>query len=227
MDVLEEITTLTGEIDLISEYSHLKLEDVLFWFTIVAVSVSAASGVLVAGKKQFDLFGIIIVALVTALGGGSVRDMLLTSEVFWIKNQLYLIVSLCAGIVTFFLARIYSFPLSLFLIPDAIGLATYSIAGTMSAMSIGAPWLIASFMGVVTGVAGGILRDMICSETPIVFKSTLYATLSWFGGLVFIGLIRLGVDAEISAAGAGAFIFLSRLAAIKWNLSLPVFNAKD
>lgn len=205
----------------------LQLENVLFWFTIVAVAVSAISGVLIAGKNHFDLFGMIVIALATALGGGSLRDMLLGKGVFWIQNQLFLIVALCAGVVTFFYARRYRYSLKLFLIPDAMGLATFSIAGTMSALSSGAPWLVASFMGVITGVAGGIIRDTMCNEIPIVFKSTLYATISLFGGLVFIALIRFGLDVALAASSAGILIFLVRLAAIKWGLSLPVFNARE
>ena len=81
----------------------LQLENVLFWFTIVAVAVSAISGVLIAGKSHFDLFGMIVIALATALGGGSLWDMLLNKDVFWIQNQLFLIVALCAGVVTFFM----------------------------------------------------------------------------------------------------------------------------
>lgn len=204
-----------------------QLENVLFWFTIVAVAVSAISGVLIAGKSHFDLFGMIVIALATALGGGSLRDMLLNKDVFWIQNQLFLIVALCAGVATFFYARRYRYSLKLFLIPDAMGLATFSIAGTMSALSSGAPWLVASFMGVITGVAGGIIRDTMCNEIPIVFKSTLYATISLFGGVVFIALIHLGVDVALAASTAGVLIFLVRLAAIKWGLSLPVFNARE
>lgn len=205
----------------------LPLETVLFWFTIVAVAVSAISGVLIAGKNHFDLFGMIVIALATALGGGSLRDMLLNKDVFWIQNQMFLIVALIAGIITFFYARRYHYSLKLFLIPDAMGLATFSIAGTMSALSSGAPWLVASFMGVITGVAGGIIRDTMCNEIPVVFRSTLYATISLFGGMVFIALIRLELDLAFAASIAGILIFLIRLAAIKWGLSLPVFNARE
>jgi uncharacterized membrane protein YeiH len=205
----------------------VELETVLFWFTIVAVAFSAISGVLIAGKNHFDLFGMIVIALATALGGGSLRDMLLNKDVFWIQNQMFLIVALVAGIATFFYARRYRYSLKLFLIPDAMGLATFSIAGTMSALSSGAPWLVASFMGVITGVAGGIIRDTMCNEIPVVFKSTLYATISLFGGMVFIALIRLELDIAFAASIAGILLFLVRLAAIKWGLSLPVFNAKE
>jgi uncharacterized membrane protein YeiH len=205
---------------------HTQLSDTLFWLTIIAVAVTSMSAVLIAGKHRFDLFGASIIALATALGGGSLRDMLLNKDVFWIENQLFLIVALIAAAISFFYARFNSYSLKLFLIPDAMGLATFSIAGTMTALSIDAPWLVASFMGVITGVAGGIIRDMMCNEIPIVFKSTLYATISWLGGLLFIGLLEF-FGTTISAAIAGSTIFLIRLAAIKWELSLPVFKTKE
>ena len=205
---------------------HVQLTDTLFWLTIIAVAVTAMSAVLIAGKHRFDLFGASIIALATALGGGSLRDMLLNKDVFWIDNQLFLIVALIAAAISFFYARFNTYSLKLFLIPDAMGLATFSIAGTITALSLDAPWLVASFMGVITGVAGGIIRDMMCNEIPIVFKSTLYATISWLGGLLFISLIEF-MHTTTAAAVAGSSIFLIRLAAIKWELSLPLFKAKE
>lgn len=203
------------------------LQQALFWLTLVAVTVSAVSGVLAAGSKQFDLFGMIVIALATALGGGSIRDTLLNKSVFWINNQLFLIAALIAGIATFFYASRNRFSIKLFLIPDAIGLATFSIAGTITAVSADAPWLVASFMGVITGTMGGIIRDMMCNQTPVVFKSTLYATVSWFGGILFIAMLEGGLNPSLAAAIAGASIFITRLAAIKWGLTLPTFTAKE
>jgi len=208
-----------------SAYFHLN--DILLLLTVIAVAVSALSAVLIAGQHRFDLFGMSVIALATALGGGSLRDMLLNKPVFWIDNQLFLIVALSAGVISFFYARHYKYSLKLFLIPDAMGLATFSIACTLTALSADAPWLVASFMGVITGVAGGIIRDMMCNEIPIVFKSTLYATVSWLGGLLFIALIHAGLYMSLAAAIAGTTIFLVRMAAIKWDLSLPIFRTRD
>ena len=199
----------------------------LYWITLIAVIVSSASAVLKAGFKKFDLFGVIMIAVVTGLGGGSLRDMLLEREVFWIYDQVFFIASLLSAVVIFITARLVAISPRFFLIPDAAGLATFGIAGTLVSLLVGAPWLVASFMGVITGVAGGIIRDTMCNEIPIVFKSTLYATISLFGGLVFIALIRLGLDIVLAASTAGILIFLVRLAAIKWGLSLPVFNARE
>ncbi len=199
----------------------------LYWITLIAVIVSSASGVLKAGFKQFDLFGVIIIAIATGLGGGSLRDMLLDREVFWIEDQVFFIASLGSAVVIFIVARLIAISPKFFLIPDAAGLATFGIAGTLVSLMDGAPWLVASFMGVMTGTMGGIFRDILSNEPPVVFQSPLYATVSWGGSLAFIALVYLGVDVTISAAIAGMSIFVSRLLAIQFNLSLPKFRFKS
>jgi uncharacterized membrane protein YeiH len=204
-----------------------ELSSSLYWVSLVAVVVSSASGVLKSGFRQFDLFGVVIIAITTGLGGGSLRDMLLDIEVFWIKDQIFFIVSLTSAMVIFIGARSLSISAKFFLIPDAAGLAAFSVAGTMVALMAGAPWLIASFMGVITGAMGGIFRDLLCNETPIVFKSPLYATAAWIGSLGFIVLIDSGVSITISAIVAGLSIFITRLLALHFNLGLPKFQLKE
>ncbi|MCW8929585.1 MAG: trimeric intracellular cation channel family protein [Gammaproteobacteria bacterium] len=199
----------------------------LYWITLFAVIVSSTSGVLKAGFQKFDLFGVIIIAIATGLGGGSLRDMLLDRDVFWINEQTFFIASLGSAIVMFVTARFIVISPRLFLIPDAAGLATFGIAGTLVSLMVGAPWLIASFMGVMTGTMGGIFRDLLCNEKPIVFQSPLYATVSWGGSLLFISLLALQVDVTWSATIAGFSIFFSRLLAIHFNLSLPKFRFKS
>lgn len=203
------------------------LIDILYWITLIAVIVSSASGVLQAGFKQFDLFGVIIIAIATGLGGGSLRDMLLDREVFWIKDQMFFIASLGSAIVIFITARLIVIPHRFFLIPDAAGLATFSVAGTLVSLMAGAPWPVASFMGVMTGAMGGIFRDVLSNEPPVVFQSHLYATASWGGSLLFIGLLYLNLDVTLSAVIAGIGIFIARLLAIRFNWSLPKFRFKS
>jgi len=203
------------------------LMDSLYWITLIAVIVSSTSGVLKAGFKQFDLFGVIIIAIATGLGGGSLRDMLLDREVFWIREQAFFIASLGSAIAIFIVARMVAIPQKFFLIPDAAGLATFGIAGTLVSLMVGTPWLVASFMGVMTGTMGGVFRDILSNEQPVVFQSPLYATVSWGGSLAFIALLNLGVDVTFSAVVAGLGIFISRLLAIKFNLSLPKFRFKS
>ena len=198
----------------------------LYWITLLAVIVSSASGVLKAGFKQFDLFGVIIIAIATGLGGGSLRDMLMDKDVFWIHDQSFFIASIISAIAIFFSARFVKISPKHFLVADAAGLATFSIAGTLVSLMAGAPTLVASFMGVMTGTMGGIFRDVLCNEQPVVFLSPLYATVSWVGSLAFIGLLYFNYDVTFSAIIAGAGMFVSRLIAIRFNISLPRFRFK-
>jgi uncharacterized membrane protein YeiH len=199
----------------------------LHWITLLAVVVSSASGVLKAGFKQFDLFGVIIIAIATGLGGGSLRDMLLDREVFWIREQTYFIASLGSAVAIFIFARLVVVQPKVFLVADAAGLATFGIAGTLVSLMVGAPPLVASFMGVMTGTMGGIFRDVLCGEPPVVFLSPLYATVSWGGSLVFIGLLYFSQDITLAAVISGLLIFVSRLLAIHYDISLPRFRFKS
>jgi uncharacterized membrane protein YeiH len=192
----------------------------LYWITLLAVIVSSASGVLKAGFKQFDLFA-------TGLGGGSLRDMLLDREVFWIRDQGFFIASLGSAIAIFVAARLIVVSPKYFLIADAAGLATFGIAGTLVSLMVGSPPLVASFMGVMTGTMGGIFRDVLCNEPPVVFLSPLYATVSWGGSLIFIGLLYFSLDITLAAVIAGLSIFFSRLLAIHYDISLPRFRFKS
>jgi len=199
----------------------------LYWITFLAVVASSASGVLKAGSKQLDLFGVIIIAVATGLGGGSLRDMLLDRPVFWIQDQMFFIASIASAVVMFLMARLVHISPKRFLIADAAGLATFGVAGTLVSLLVGAPALISSFMGVMTGTMGGIFRDVLCNEQPVVFSSPLYATVSWAGSLLFIGFLYLEIDITISAVCAGLLIFITRLLAIHYDIGLPKFRFKS
>ncbi len=202
------------------------MDELVYVVTMSAVGVSAITGVLEAGRKPIDLFGVVLVALTSALGGGTIRDLLLQRPVLWVADQTYLAAAIAAGVATFVLVRLVRLPANLFLVPDALGLALFTIVGTQTAMTYGAPWFVASFLGVVTGVFGGVLRDILCNEVPLVFTGELYATASWAGAMVFIALARAGIAASVAGLLAMAAIFLIRIAAIRWRLTLPGFAAK-
>lgn len=202
------------------------LIDSLYWITLIAVVVSSASGVLKAGFKQFDLFGVIMIGIATGLGGGSLRDMLLDREVFWIRDQIFFVASFGSAVLIFITARLTPIPAKFFLVPDAAGLATFAVAGTLVSLMAGAPWLVASFMGVMTGIMGGIFRDILSNERPVVFQSPLYATVSWLGSLAFIGLLYIDVDATVASVATGTAIFVARMLAIRYNITLPRFRFK-
>lgn len=189
--------------------------------------MSSASGVLKAGFKQYDLFGIVIIAVATGLGGGSLRDLLLGRDVFWIQDQVFFIASLGSAITIFIAARLIVVPPKFFLVADAAGLATFGIVGTLVSLMVGAPPLLASFMGVMTGTMGGIFRDLLCNEPPVVFHSPLYATVSWGGSLLFIGILYFSQDITLAAVIAGLSIFITRLLALYYNINLPKFRFKS
>jgi uncharacterized membrane protein YeiH len=193
---------------------------------LCAVAVCAISGVLEAGRKEIDLLGVIVIALVAALGGGTLRDLLLGAPVFWIANQTYLYAAVIAGIAAFFAARIVHLPLDLFVVPDAAGLALFAVLGTQKALTLGAPWLAASLMGVITGVFGGVLRDVLCNERPLIFTGELYATAAWAGSLLLVLLAYLGVDPSWTSLAAITFIFAVRVTALRWKIGLPRFSSK-
>lgn len=201
-------------------------DPVVFWIGIAAVVVMAAAGVLEAGRKPIDVFGSIVVALAAALGGGTLRDLLLDRTVFWVAQQSYLIAATGAALATFALARLTRLPPRLFLIPDAAGLALFTVLGTQIALAAGAPWFVAGFMGVITGVVGGILRDVLCNEMPLVFTGQLYATASWLGALLLLLLLYLGLGQNVAAGIAMVAIFALRMAAIRYDLQLPKFVAR-
>lgn len=202
------------------------MDDLIYWTGMAAVAVSAITGVLEAGRKPIDLFGMTLVALASALGGGTIRDMLLDRSVFWLDDQAYLVCALAAGVATFALVRLVRLPANLFLLPDAIGLALFTVVGTQIGIAWGVPWLAASLLGVITGVVGGVLRDILCNEVPLVFSGVLYGTAAWAGALLFIALWSGGVAPAPASYAAMAFIIAVRLAALRWRIGLPRFVAR-
>lgn len=204
------------------------MEFLLYWVGLAAVAVNALTGVLDAGRKQMDLVGVVMVGTATALGGGTVRDILLQRPVFWLSDQIYLIVAVATTLIIFFAVRGLRLPQRLFLIPDAIGLALFTVVGTQIALQAGAPWLAASLLGVITGVVGGVVRDVLCNEVPLIFvRGELYATAAWIGSLALIGLQSLGVSAIIAAWAGMATVLAVRLAAMVFKITLPTYSSRE
>ncbi len=201
------------------------MDALLYWVGMAAVAVNALTGVLDSGRKQMDLIGALLVGVATALGGGTIRDLLLDRNVFWVVDQTYLIAALSTGLLTFFVARSLTLPPKLFLIPDAIGLALFTVVGTQLALQWHAPWLVASLMGVTTGVFGGVLRDILCNDVPLVFlKGELYATAAWIGALAMITLEAFNVP-SVTASWLAMFLILAmRLLAMRYRITLPALG---
>lgn len=200
------------------------MANLLYWIGLAAVAVSALTGVLDAGRKNMDIVGVVMVGCATALGGGTVRDVLLDRTVFWISDQTYLVVALATSLAVFFAVRGLRLPQRLFLIPDAIGLALFTVAGTQIALEWQAPWLVASLLGVITGVVGGVLRDVLCNEVPLIFvRGELYASAAWAGALALVGLQALGVSSVAAAWCGMAVVLAARLLAMAYRITLPTY----
>ena len=192
-----------------------------------AVTVSAISGVLAAGGKKLDLFGVIVLALVTALGGGSVRDIALGAyPIVWIKNPDYVLNAAVTAFLFFFVARYWKVAPTLLAIADAFGLALFTILGTVKGLAFGVGHVNAVLLGIITGVTGGIIRDVLVGEIPMVFRKEiyLYATAAFCGAGVFVVLEKWHPGGPANRLIGSAVTLLLRLAAIRWKLTLPLYR---
>lgn len=200
----------------------------IYALDMFGVAVFAVTGSLVAGRKQMDLFGVVVLALVTALGGGTLRDLILgIRPVFWVSDQRYVAVACAAALCTFVAGKFRPPPAGMLLVADAFGLASFTVIGAQKTLGTGASGAVAVMMGVMTGVVGGMLRDLLSGEIPLILRREIYATASLCGAVVFVGLsARCPCESVNLAAGIAATLAL-RLAAIKWDLSLPVFLVRE
>lgn len=199
------------------------------WIEYFAVAVCAISAVLAAEGKGIDLFGVLVLALVTALGGGTIRDLCLCARpLFWIEQPLHVWTALIAAVLTFVFVRFAHPPTRALLLADAFGLALFGIVGTEKALAYGVPGIVAILLGIVTGVAGGILRDVLRREIPWVFNpmEPLYATAVFAGALVFILLRHWRPPSEIHSYIGMGVILAIRLIAMRWNLRLPPYKTR-
>jgi len=185
----------------------------------LGVFVFAISGGLVAIRHDMDLFGILIVSLLPAVGGGTLRDILLDVEVFWLNNPTIIYTALSGGIGAILYKSWTN--LRLFIWVDALGLSLFAIMGTVKAYSFGFDFLASVIMGTITATAGGIIRDIVCGETPLVLKKEIYATAALIGSIICYALFELGFHTNIAIISGFLTVFSIRATAIILNLSLP------
>ena len=194
-----------------------------------AVATAAITGVLAARGKQVDLFAVIVLALVTAFDGGTVRDLMLgVDHVFWTETPGFLINASVTAVVTFFLVRFRELPVTVLLVADAFALALFTMVGARKGLAVPVDPAIAVVMGVTTGVAGGILRDLLIGELPLVFRpqTCLYATAAFCGASFFVLLVRWSHNPQLNMVLGVTVTLILRLAGIKWRIRLPLFRPK-
>jgi len=191
---------------------------------ILGTAAFAISGALSAMNRKLDIFGIFIIAFVTGIGGGTVRDILIgNTPVTWMDNIIYIYL---IGIVTIlsiiFRTKINYLKTSLFLF-DTIGLGIFTIIGVETGIQNDLNPIISIALGVMTGTFGGVIRDILCNEIPVIFRKEIYATACLIGGLAFIILQKIGVEREIIYIVTSLIVISIRLVVVKFKISLPSF----
>ena len=194
---------------------------------IVGTFAFAVSGIKTASSKNFDWFGAYVVGVATAIGGGTIRDIMLGIPPFWMTNPVYII---CCGLsllyVILFGKKIIR-QQSTWFIFDTIGLALFNITGLEKTLNMGYPVWTAVIMGCVTGAAGGVIRDILINEVPLVFRKDIYAMACIAGGIVYIIGYSVGLQAEVNAILSAIIVISIRLLAVKYHWQLPILKGED
>lgn len=200
----------------------------LHYLFILGICVEAITGTLAAGRKKMDFFGVIMIASITALGGGTVRDVLFnTHPLTWVGHPEYVLYTALVAIFTIFIARSLVKILKVFLVLDALGLAAFVILGTQKVLSHGLSPAVAVMGGMITGICGGMLRDILCNDIPLVLRKELYAIIALAGALLYIILGHFHVPHSINVLTTLALIFFARLLAIFFHIEIPIFDYSD
>ncbi|MBU1584235.1 MAG: trimeric intracellular cation channel family protein [Proteobacteria bacterium] len=194
----------------------------MYYLGLIGIAAFSITGVIAAGKKDMDILSIVLLGVVTALGGGTLRDIIIdVSPVFWIADLSYLWVSVAAAILTFFLIRHVNHVLRLLLFIDAFGLSLFTITATQKIISLGFSKPVAVLMGVVTGIAGGMIRDILTGRMPLILDKEFYATPALLGAIVFIILGYYFPFHQFNSIYAIGVVFILRASAIQWGLYYP------
>lgn len=185
----------------------------------------AVSGIRLASAKRFDWFGAYVVGFVTAIGGGTVRDLLLDVTPFWMIQPSYVIITAIALIAVILMGKRMQRFNNAFFIFDAIGLGLFVVVGVEKSIEAGFPFWVVIIMGLVTGSVGGIIRDILINELPLIFRKDIYALACVLGGMVFYACLLIGLPDELNQIISAASVILMRILAVKYHLSIPVLKS--
>lgn len=207
--------------------SAVALQGLIAVLEVLGVAVFAISGALTAARKEMDPFGFIVLGVATAVGGGTIRDLVLGLPVFWVVKPHYLITCIVAALPVFWLARLLDSRYKALVWADALGMALFTVTGTQKALAAGAAPSVAIAMGIMTAAFGGVVRDILCGESPLMLRKEIYATAALIGGSLFVVLQELGAPREVQALAAFALTFTVRALAILRGWSLPHYHRPD
>jgi len=202
--------------------------DILYHLDLFGVAVFAISGALAAGRKSLDLLGVVIIAVVTAVGGGTTRDLLLDRHpVFWIADPTYLLVIIIASLFTIWYTQYNEPPEKALLIADALGLAVFTILGAQVTQEIVSNSVIIIIMAAITGTVGGLIRDVLSNEIPLILRRDIYATAALAGASIYLLLQLSALEPTLNIVLAMFVVIGLRVAAIQWDLHLPRFKLNE
>ncbi|MGL5938193.1 MAG: trimeric intracellular cation channel family protein [Phocaeicola sp.] len=187
----------------------------------------AISGIRLASAKQFDWFGAYVVGMATAIGGGTIRDLLLHVTPAWMLSPIYLIFTGLALLLVIVFGRFIIRLNSTFFIFDSIGLAFFTVVGIEKTLDLGYSYYVAIIMGSMTGAAGGVLRDVFINEIPLIFRKEIYAMACVLGGLVYWVCKTIGLESHYPPLIGGGAVFLIRLLAVKYSICFPSLKGEE
>lgn len=195
----------------------------MIYIDLFGVAVAALSGALVAARKEMDIYGFLVLGLMTGIGGGTLRDVILDAPVFWVAREIYLIIGLLAAFVAYIFAReaMNGWRRRFILVFDAAALGFFAASGTLKALTLDASYIVAIAMGLMTAVAGGMLRDVMAQETPVIFRGEIYATAALLGSIVVVFGYALSLPTSLILTAGVLATFVTRLLAVRfeWRLS--------
>ncbi len=195
---------------------------------LIAITAEAMSGALAAGRRSMDIFGVVVIAFVTALGGGTIRDVILGRfPIGWTQHPEYIYLVISAGLLTTLVARYMHRLKHAFLVLDAMGLVAFSLIGCTVALQMGYATVVVVMSGMITGIFGGVLRDVLCAQVPVVFRRELYASVSLAVCGLFLALRSFDVDTDLNTAVCFAGGLTLRLLAIWRGWRLPIFSYRE
>lgn len=187
----------------------------------------AISGIRSASSKNFDWFGGYVVGLATAIGGGTIRDVMLGQVPFWMTNSIYIICTAAALLTFVMVKKLFTRLSKTWFLFDTLGLALFTIAGIQKTLAAGFPFWVAIIMGCITGAAGGVMRDVLVNDVPLIFRKEIYAIACIIGGLVYQLCSVVGVNLELTVVMTFATVVIVRLLAVKYKISLPILKDPD
>lgn len=219
---------MTDILSVLQQLGHaLRIPASFVIIEFIGTMAFAISGIRMASAKRFDLFGALIVGMATAIGGGTLRDMMLGLTPFWLTNKIYIICCIISLLWVMAFSKYMIRQNNTWFIFDTIGLALFNVIGIEKTLNMGYPYWTAIVMGCITGAAGGVVRDVLINEVPLIFRKEIYAVACILGGVTYVNCYALGMTAELNALFSSIVVILIRVLAVKYQWHLPVLKGEE